>query len=125
MAGPGIGEISAAGARGYDARLIKASMRSATTARQKVHLRLLEKPSGCVTWIQFDECNFDLGPFLWFGSPPGKPLPCLSGFRTAHHTKGGSTGKKLERPAIRVVPRGRFERLEDVTEVVERLFGPR
>ena len=103
---------------------IKTSKRSAKTARQKVNERLQEKPSGCVIWIQFDEHDFKLGPFLWFGNSPGKPLPCLSGFKTAHHTKGDSTGKKSERPAICEVLKGRFEELEDVTEVAVRLFGP-
>ena len=104
---------------------LKTSKRAAKTAQQNVHLRLQKKPSGCVIWIQFDERNFDLGPFLWFGSPPGEPLPCLSGFKTARHTKGDSTGKKLERPAIRVIPKGRFKKLESITEVAEHLFGSR
>ena len=104
---------------------LKTSKRAAKTARQNVHLRLKKKPSGCVIWIQFDERNFDLGPFLWFGNPPGKPLPCLFGFTPARHTRGDSTGKKSERPAIRVIPMGRFKKLENITEVVEHLFGSR
>lgn len=103
---------------------LKSSKRGATTRIQKIHQRLRKKPGGCVIWIQFDDRKFELGPFLWFGGPPGERLPCLSGFKTARHTKGDSTGKKLERPAIRVVPKGRFTKLEDIAEVVEHLFGP-
>ena len=104
---------------------LKTSKRAAKTARQNVHLRLQEKPSGCVIWIQFGERNFDLGPFLWFGSPPDEPLPCLSDMRIARHTKGDATGEKSERPAHREITKGRFKKLENITEVVEHLFGSR
>lgn len=102
---------------------LKSSKRDATTARQKIHQRLQEKPSGCVIWIRFDDHRFDLGPFLWFGGLPGERLPCLSGYRTARHTKGDSSGNKSERPAIRVIPKGQFTELKDISEVVEKLFG--
>ena len=69
---------------------LKTSKRDGKTATQKVHKRLEKKPSGCVIWIQFDYCKFELGPFLWFGGRPGEPLPSLSEFRTARHTKGDS-----------------------------------
>ena len=104
---------------------IESSKRDAKTARRNVHQRLQEKPGGCVIWIQFDDRKYDPGPFLWFGGPPGERLPCLSDFDTARHTKGDSTGKKKERPAIHVVPKGKFEKLEDINKVVERLFGHR
>ena len=103
---------------------LKTSMQGAKTSRQNVQRRLREKPSGCVVWIWFDH-NFYLGPFLWFGGRPGDPLPCLSGFKTARHSKADSTGKKRERPEHRVVGKGRFEKLNDITQVVERLFGHR
>ena len=102
---------------------LKTSRCDATTARQKVHQRLETKPSGCVIWIQFDDRKFELGPFLWFGGRPGEPLPNLGEFRIAHHTKGDSTGKKQERPAIREVPKGRFERLGSMNDVAVHLFG--
>ena len=101
---------------------LKTSKRDATTRVQKVHRRLQKKPSGCVIWIQFDD-KFNLGPFLWFGGPPGKRLPSLSGYKTARHTKGDSTGKKQERPAICKVSKGKVTELDDITDVVECLFG--
>lgn len=102
---------------------LKSSRRGAKTARQTVQRRLQEKPSGCVIWSRFDD-DFTLGPFLWFGGLPGEPLS-LSGFRTARHSKGDSTGKKKERPELCVVNKGDFCELNDITEVVERLFGTR
>lgn len=101
---------------------LKSSKLYATTDRQKVHRRLQEKPSGCVIWIWFDD-DFTLGPFWWFGGRPGEPLPSLSSFRTARHSKADSTGKKKERPELCVVGKAKFDKLDGITEVVERLFG--
>ena len=102
---------------------LKASKRKAKTAVQKIHRRLEKKPSGCVIWIRFDERDFDLGPFLWFGGSPGEPLPSLSELKTVRHTRGNAAGVKRERPAHRIVPKGRFTPLDGITEVVEHLFG--
>jgi hypothetical protein len=44
--------------------------------------------------------------------------------RVARHTKANAEGKKAERPDHRIVPRGRFEKLGSLNEVLERLFGP-
>ena len=98
---------------------IKSSKENATTQRQKIHQSLEKKPSGCIIWVWFDDRDFSLGPFLWFGNPPGEPLD-LSEFETAHHTKGGSPGNKSGRPAI---PKGKFEELESIAEVAMKLFG--
>ena len=102
---------------------LKSSFRGSKTARQKVHLRLADKPSGCVIWIRFDPKTMELGPFLWFGSGPGKPLPDLKKFKVARHTKGDAAGHKAERPMHRVVPKGQFETLNTINDVVEALFG--
>jgi len=102
---------------------LKSSFRGAKTASQKVHLRLGEKPSGCVIWLIFEPKTLDLGPFLWFGSSPGKALPDLASFKVARHTKGDATGHKAERPMIRVVPKGRFMSLATIEELLGVLFG--
>ncbi|TDJ71419.1 MAG: hypothetical protein E2O39_08410 [Planctomycetota bacterium] len=102
---------------------LKSSFLGAKTASQKIHRRLAEKPGGCVVWIMFDPETLDLGPFLWFGSPPGEPLPDLRSFKIARHTKGDATGHKALRPMIRVVPKGRFTRLDTIEDVVGVLFG--
>ena len=47
---------------------LKSSFHGAKTASQKVHLRLGEKPSGCVIWVVLKPKTLELGPFLWFGS---------------------------------------------------------
>jgi hypothetical protein len=64
----------------------------------------------------------DLGPFLWFGGEPGKPLPPL-GDRVGKHSKGDSTGNKAARPKIRLIVKGQFSTLSSMAEVAQALFG--
>lgn len=46
---------------------LKSSFTEARTARQKVHLKLERKPSGCVVWVMFDQKNARLQvPFVAF-----------------------------------------------------------
>lgn len=101
---------------------LKAAKIGATTPSQKIHTSLASKPSGCVIWVYFDEKSLDLGPFLFFGSSAGEPLPDISGLKVAKHTKANSEGIKAERLAIRVVNKGQFTRYETVRELFDVLF---
>lgn len=103
---------------------LKASHLAAKAAKQKVHIALAGKPSGCVIWVCFNEDTMELGPFLFFGGAAGQPLPSLDGLRVARHTKANAEGVKAERPDIREVPKSRFERCETIEEVYRRLFDP-
>jgi hypothetical protein len=87
---------------------LKASHLGASTARVNINKRLAEKPSGCVIWIWFNSETLKLESFLWFGGPPGKSLPDISELKAAKHTRGDA--------------QGRFERLESICCLVERLF---
>jgi hypothetical protein len=102
---------------------LKASFVGSSTATQKIHVRLGEKPSGCVVWICFDEERLTLGPYLYFGGEPGKPLPSVEGARIAKHNRGNQTGHKAERPNIRVINRGEFGVYETVEGIYSALFG--
>ena len=102
---------------------LKASSTTARTARQKIHVALAEKPSGCVIWVQFDPATLQLGPFLFFGGGPGSPLPSLEDFKVAKHTKADTQGVKAERPNLRQVPKGQFEMLTSIGDVADALFG--
>ncbi|WP_369742826.1 hypothetical protein AB8S08_11470 [Pseudidiomarina sp. PP-1MA] len=101
---------------------LKASYIGGKTANQKVHTRLADKPSGCVIWIYFDQDTLELGPFYFFGSTPGEKLPDLSGMKIARHTKGDQDGYKAERPNIRVIPKGKFKKINSIEEVYDVLF---
>lgn len=106
---------------------LKASRKGSRTAVQKVHVDLADKPSGCVVWLEWEldeeSSRIVLTGFRFFGAEPGAPLPSLSGFRIAKHTKGDSTGRKKERPAIRVIPKGKFDALKMPGDLLERLLG--
>ncbi|MBS4704412.1 hypothetical protein J4G56_11690 [Aeromonas veronii] len=102
---------------------LKAAHLHAKAAKQKVHIALASKPSGCVLWVYFNEDTLELGPFLFFGSSAGQPLPSLEGMHTAKHTKANAEGVKAERPEIREVPKGKFEKFETVEQVYAKLFG--
>jgi len=101
---------------------LKASHLQARAAKQKVHIALSSKPSGCVIWVFFNEQSMELGPFLFFGGAAGYPLPSLDRFKVAKHTKANAEGFKAERPEIREIPKGQFCKYESVHEIYELLF---
>lgn len=101
---------------------LKTSHLNARAARQMVHIALASKPSGCVVWIYFNERTLELGPFLYFGGAAGEPLPDISDLKVAKHTKGDAQGVKAERPEIRVINKGQFEKYESIEELYEVLF---
>jgi len=102
---------------------LKASVIGSKTARQKVHIGLAKKPSGCVVWIYFDDEKLELGPFLFFGGKPGERLPEISNYPIAKHTKGNAIGIKAERPSIRVINKGHFLSYPTISELYDALFG--
>ena len=102
---------------------LKSSFTGSKTSRQRIHLRLAQKPSGCVVWIMFDPITLELGPFLWYGGFPGRRLPDISSLPVAKHTKGDATGHKAERPNIRVIKKNLFEKINTMEQPAEKLFG--
>ena len=101
---------------------LKASVSGGSTARQNINVALAEKESGCILWLVINQKSLKLDGFLWFGGQANAPLPVL-GEKTARHSKGNSEGDKLERPNIRVLNKGRFEKLDGIEEVFSYLFG--
>jgi hypothetical protein len=102
---------------------LKSSFQKASTSAQSINIRLADKPSGCVVWVQFDPENLELGPFFWFGGAPGHPLPDLTTFPIAKHTKANARGEKLLRPNVRKVPRKAFRAIDGIRSLVEVLLG--
>ena len=102
---------------------LKATRLGGRAAQQNVHVALGAKPSGCVVWIMFDEQTLALRPFLFFGGEAGRPLPDLSTFKVARHTKADSTGYKAERQRIRSVPKRLFRIYETIESLYDALFG--
>jgi len=102
---------------------LKASFRDATTREVKASLKLTSKPSACVVWVRFDPKTIKLGPFYWFGGAPGEPIPPLKAFKVAKHTRGNAEGIKKQRPNQRSIPMSAFARIDDLDELVSRMFG--
>jgi hypothetical protein len=104
---------------------LKATFNESKVSRFNINTRLAEKPSGCVVVLVFTREDLALGPFLWYGGPPGKPLPDLSVYKVAKHTKGNAQGTKLPRYNIRVLPRGDLMEVEDIPALAALLFDTR
>lgn len=101
---------------------LKASRIGAKAAGQSVQHALADKPSACVLWIYFNEETLELGPFLFYGGPPGEPLPPTVGFKAAKHTKANSQDFKATKPGLAVIPRTKFKKLESIQAVYDALF---
>jgi hypothetical protein len=101
---------------------LKSSFQGSKVREVDVSTKLLRKPGGCVIWLEFDPESLTIEGYYWFGGKAGTALPDL-GCRVAHHSKGNSEGDKIERPLHRVVTRGRFEALNDIGQVIQKLFG--
>ncbi|MGJ8641786.1 MAG: hypothetical protein ACSHX9_00130 [Luteolibacter sp.] len=105
---------------------LKTSRAGGRTAVQKVHTSLASKPSGCVVWVirhEDPETRRMRLSYRFFGGAPGNALPPMNRFKVAKHTKGNASGEKKERPAIRIVPKGKFQVVETTGELVNTLFG--
>lgn len=101
---------------------LKAARVGGKRATANVNVALATKPGGCVIWIMVDEATMELGPFYWLGGPPGMPLGEIAG-RVGRHAKANAEGFKAERQAIRIVPKGKFKRIETVAALALELFG--
>jgi hypothetical protein len=97
---------------------LKTSIIGGTTASQKVHTKLADKPRGCVVWIYFDEDTLQLGPFYYFEATKES----LGTRKVAKHAKGNKDGVKAERKNIRVVPKGSFTKIDSIADTYAQLF---
>lgn len=101
---------------------LKATIAAGTRAHVDVQLALAEKPGGCVVWIFVDPQTLSLGPYFWFGSEPGRPLPPL-GDRAVRHTRGDAGGIKKVRAGLRRLPKGSFVRFERIVDLATAMFS--
>ena len=102
---------------------LKASFAGATTSRITANIKLCQKPSGCILWLVFQRDTLDLQEFLWFGNTAGQPLPEITDYPIAAHTRANAIGEKGYRPNIRVIDKRRFTRLDSIDHVATNLFG--
>lgn len=105
---------------------LKASHAKSSTAHVPMNIKLMEKRSGCVVWMIFDEDTLEFKQFLWFGGTPGKKMTLTKDdLKIAKHSRANAAGVKGERQGIRVLPKAKFDRLSTISELVGRLFGPK
>jgi hypothetical protein len=101
---------------------LKSTFAGSKVREVSISTRLLEKPSGCVIWLEIDGATLALERYLWFGGKPGSRLPDL-GSRTSHNSRANSNGYKPERPMHRQLGKSCFEAVSSVEELLVRLFG--
>jgi hypothetical protein len=91
-----------------------------TTSPVRMNASLSRKPSGCVVLM---ECNADLSAVLyrWLGNSPQQRLD-FTDCKRAKHTRANSEGIKRESISAVKVPRGRFQRFEQIGDLVAALF---
>lgn len=87
-----------------------------------IQARLADRTDGCVVLMVHDAQSLAILGYRWFGCAPGEGLSGI-GDKVTRHSKGNALGIKAERPALREVPLSQFEGLENVSELVSRLFG--
>jgi uncharacterized protein (DUF4415 family) len=101
---------------------LKSSFLSAKTQSVTVNARLASKIAGCVIWVFFDQDSLEPKVFHWLGAGPGEPVPDLGVYPPAKQTRANSSGIKAKRLQFRSVPKRKFEKLDSMDEVIERLF---
>jgi hypothetical protein len=103
---------------------LKSSHQGSKTKSQKVNLKLANRESGCVIWIQYTEVltGIELKSYGWFGAVAGKPLPDL-GSKVAKNTRANSTGFKTSRVGIRTISKSKFEELDSTEDLLKKLFN--
>jgi hypothetical protein len=101
---------------------LKATVSSGARAHVEVQVALANKAGGCVVWMFVDPATLALGPYLWLGGEPGRPLPPL-GDREVKHSRGDATGEKKVRSGLRRVPKGEFTRFKTMQELALAMFG--
>jgi hypothetical protein len=101
---------------------IKSSSAGARTAQQTIHTRLARYPGACIVWVSLNQEMSAIGSILWYGERLGQRLTGLDELKTARHAKANAGGVKAARPAVRRLPKSKFQHVTDVRELVELLF---
>lgn len=102
---------------------LKSVASDASTRGWSVSKLLSRKPGACVIVLRVDRRTLDVQDYLYFGGPPGSPLPDISGARRAKRPTFDAKGNRPARENHRNLPRTRFELVPDMPSLVARLFG--
>ena len=105
---------------------LKARKLHGTRTAYDINTTLRDRPSGCVIWVGYQRRPgtnaLDL-EYRFFGGAPGERLPHL-GKAAVLHSKANATGQKTIRPGLRKVKLTSFEKVDNIADLLDRLFGP-
>lgn len=104
---------------------LKTSIVNSSKTSIDINIKLGEKPSGCVIWIEWavnEQQRIEV-KYLFFGSSPGIALPNIFNHKVGKHSKANSEGEKTKRPSIRTIKKSEFSKVNDITKLVYVLFG--
>ena len=97
---------------------LKAQIAGGRAVEVSAQTKLETKPSACIIWTTYDPVTLRPAAWRFFGEKPGECITPL-GDRIAKHSRG----EKGFRPQHRIVKANRFEKVSDVEQLVDRLFG--
>jgi len=75
-----------------------------------------------VVWIHVSH-GLDLGPYFWFGGLPGQPLPAIEDYTVPLRATHNKQGVRPARTNHRLVPKEKFDRLDTIDAVLDKLLG--
>jgi hypothetical protein len=101
---------------------LKCSKLGAKRRNVDINVGLFDKPSGCVLLCEYNPSSLEFTKFYFFGNAPGKRLPDIRKLQVALNPRRSLAGR-TERKNVRNVPKKRFESIDTIEEVAERLFG--
>lgn len=116
-------------AHGYDVVMSRGpivrhvQLKTQAAGKVSVGHALADKPSGCVVWIALNKDTLELGPYMWFGAAPGKPLPDISKYPNPKRATHNAEGVRPVRKNHHVLPPSAFTKLKALDDVVKQLFG--
>jgi hypothetical protein len=87
-------------------------------------LALGERPSGCAIWIRVAKNDLSMGPYFFFGSGPGQPLPPIADYPIPKRSTHTKERLRPDRTNHRNVPGDQFRCVNTLDEVLDELLGP-
>ena len=104
---------------------LKTSIVGGKRRKQKLNINLVDKLNGCIVWMirDIDERERFKLKYLYFGSPVGCKFPDISIYKIGKYGKGNAHGVKLERPAIREIPKSAFKEINTTSSLYDKLFN--
>jgi len=97
---------------------LKTQIAGGRAGEVSAQVKLETKPSACIIWTTYDPVTLRPAAWRFFGRKPGQRMEPL-GDRVARHSRGD----RGFRPEHRVIAAKRFDRVSDIEELVDRLFG--